>query len=144
MMILKKIPWFSLSLVLLTYTALGWVISDTKPPVYIWIITVVCTLIFVSSLTNLFSEISKYTDVLFKTNSRTFGMTVLAAFLFFLMIAWFKVFLDTLLILSATVLVKIDFQTANLNKQYTFFLTSLSSLLGLGLGIFIHHRLTTI
>ncbi|MBD2137263.1 hypothetical protein H6F32_06600 [Anabaena sp. FACHB-1237] len=144
MMILKKIPWFSLSLVLLTYTALGWVISDTKPPVYIWIVTVVCTLIFVSFLTNVFSKISNYTNVLFKTNFRTFGVTVLAAFLFFLMIAWFKVFLDTLLILSATVLAKIDFQTANLNKQYTFLLTSLSSLLGLVLGIFIHYRISNV
>lgn len=144
MMILKKIPWFSLSLVLLTYTALGWVISDTKPPVYIWIVTVVCTLIFVSFLTNVFSKISNYTNVLLKTNFRTFGVTVLAAFLFFLMIAWFKVFLDTLLILSATVLAKIDFQTANLNKQYTFLLTSLSSLLGLVLGIFIHYRISNV
>jgi hypothetical protein len=90
-------------------------------------------------LTNPTFKLREYSGIFFKNNSRTFGVTVLAAFLFFLMIAWFRVFLDTLLILCATILAKIDFQAVDLKPGLTFACISFSSLLGLGLGALINY-----
>lgn len=136
---LKKIPWFALVLVLMSYSTLGWVIFEDKSDWSIWLITVASVLLFLMCLTNTRFKLREYSGIFFKNNSRTFGVTVLAAFLFFLMIAWFRVFLDTLLILCATILAKIDFQAVDLKPGLTFACISFSSLLGLGLGALINY-----
>lgn len=138
MSILQRIPWFSLALVLLSYSTLGWVISEANPHWFFWLILVIAILLLLASLTTPWSKIAEYYSILFKSNLRSFGITVLAAFLFFLMLAWFRVFLDTLLILSATILAKIDFQTAGFKEGLGFCFTSIFALSGLAAGVLWH------
>lgn len=135
---LNRIPWFSLTLAVLSYSTLGWVISETKAPWFVWLIVALATLLLLASLTASWSKLAEYYTMLFQSNIRSFGITVLAAFLFFLMIAWFRVFLDTLLVLSATILVKIDFQSAGFKQGIAFWLTSIFSLTGLATGALLH------
>ncbi|WP_306460509.1 hypothetical protein [Cuspidothrix issatschenkoi] len=123
----------------MSYITLGWVIFEDKSDWSIWLITVASVLLFLMCLTNPRFKLREYSGIFFKNNSRTFGVTVLAAFLFFLMIAWFRVFLDTLLILCATILAKIDFQAVDLKPELTFACISFCSLLGLGLGALINY-----
>jgi hypothetical protein len=139
MSILKKIPWFSLTLILLSYSTLGWIIFEEKAPWYVRLITAVTILLSLILLTNPWLKLDDYSHIFFKSNARTFLVAILAAFLFFLMIAWFRVFLDTLLILSATILAKIDFQSVGLKPALAFGCISFCSLLGLGLGALINH-----
>ncbi|MEA5604719.1 hypothetical protein [Nostoc sp. UHCC 0252] len=134
MPILKTVPWVSLALVLLSYSTLGWVISETRAPLFVWLVTVVGILLLVVTLTIPGVQMTHYLNIVFKSNTRSFGIAVLAAFLFFVMIAWFRVFLDTLLIISATILVRIDFQRAGLREGLAFLTTSIFSLTGLALG----------
>ena len=117
---LKKIPWFSLTLVLLSYSTLGWVIFEEKAPWYVRLITVLTILLSLISVTNPWLKLDDYSHIFFKSNARTFLVAILAAFLFFLMIAWFRVFLDTLLIICATILAKIDFQSVGLKPALAF------------------------
>ncbi|MBW4684030.1 MAG: hypothetical protein KME40_02780 [Komarekiella atlantica HA4396-MV6] len=138
MSILKRVPWVSLALVLLSYSTLGWVISETRPPLFVWLVVVVVILLLLITLTTPWSKMARYYTILFKSNTRSFGVAVLAAFLFFVMLAWFRVFLDTLLILSATILVKIDFQTAGFREGLAFVITSIFSLTGLALGALVY------
>ncbi|ADI62976.1 hypothetical protein [Trichormus azollae] len=135
---LNRIPWFSLALAVLSYSTLGWVISETKAPWFVWLIVAVAILLLLASFTVSWSKLAEYYSMLFQSNIRSFGITVLAAFLFFLMIAWFRVFLDTLLLLSATILVKIDFQVAGFKEGIAFCLTSIISLAGLATGALLH------
>lgn len=134
MSIFKRVPWVSLALVLLSYSTLGWVISETKPPQFMWLVVVFGILLLVGSLTIPWSKMTEFSLVLFQSNTRTFIFAVSAAFLFFLMLAWFRVFLDTLLIISAAILARIDFQTAGLQEGQAFWITSFFSLTGLALG----------
>ncbi|MBD2508159.1 hypothetical protein H6G91_12855 [Nostoc muscorum FACHB-395] len=138
MSIFKRVPWVSLALVLLSYSTLGWVISETHAPVFVWVLTVVAILLLIVTLTTPWPKMTYYLRILLKSNIRSFGVAVLAAFLFFLMIAWFRVFLDTLLIISATILVRIDFQRAGLKEELAFFTASIFSLAGLALGALIY------
>jgi hypothetical protein len=62
----------------------------------------------------------------------------LGAFLFFMMLAWFRVFLDTLLIISSAILARIDFQSAGFKEGQAFMVTSIFSIAGVGLGGIIH------
>ncbi|AFZ22641.1 hypothetical protein Cylst_0275 [Cylindrospermum stagnale PCC 7417] len=138
MSILKKIPWFSLALVLLSYSTLGWVISEIQAPWFVWLAVVVAILLMVVSLTTPWSRLADFYSILLKSNTRSFGVAVLAAFLLFMMLAWFRVFLDTLLILSATILVTIDFQAAGLKQWLVFGFTSIFSLAGLAAGALVY------
>ncbi|MBD2387001.1 hypothetical protein [Cylindrospermum sp. FACHB-282] len=138
MSILKRVPWFSLALVLLSYSTLGWVISETQAPWFVWLAVVVAILLMVVSLTTPWSRVAEFYSILLKSNTRSFGVAILAAFLLFVMLAWFRVFLDTLLILSATILVRIDFQVAGLRQWLVFSFTSIFSLVGLAAGVLVY------
>ncbi|BDI15680.1 hypothetical protein ANSO36C_14820 [Nostoc cf. commune SO-36] len=138
MSIFKRVPWVSLALVLLSYSTLGWVISETRAPLFVWVATVIAILILMVTLTAPWPKMTYYYSILLQSNTRSFGVAVLAAFLFFIMIAWFRVFLDTLLIVSATILVRIDFQRAGLREGLAFYTTSIFSLGGLALGALIY------
>ncbi|MEH2459335.1 hypothetical protein [Nostoc sp.] len=138
MSILKRIPWVSLALVLLSYSTLGWVISETHAPRFVWMATVIAILLLIVTVTAPWPKMTYYYSILLKSNIRSFGVAVLAAFLFFLMTAWFQVFLDTLLIISATILVRIDFQRAGLRERLAFSTASIFSLGGLALGALIY------
>jgi hypothetical protein len=137
MSILKKIPWFSLALVLLSYSTLGWMVFAETAPWYIWLITVVTILLSLICFTSPGLKLNEYTSILFKSSARSFGVAILAAFLFFLMVAWFRVFLDILLILCATILARIDFQTLVLKPELAFGCISFFAVAGLALGAFI-------
>ncbi len=137
MSILKKIPWFSLALVLLSYSTLGWMVFAETAPWYIWLITVVTILLSLICFTSPGLKLNEYTSILFKSSARSFGVAILAAFLFFLMVAWFRVFLDILLILCATILARIDFQTLALKPELAFGCISFFAVAGLALGAFI-------
>jgi hypothetical protein len=138
MSILKKIPWFSLILVLLSYSTLGWLIFEEKTPWSVRLITLLTTLLSLICVTNPWLKLDDYSQIFFKSSTRTFGMAILAAFLFFLMIAWFRVFLDTLLIICATILAKLDFQSVSLKPPLAFGCIFSCSLIGLGLGALIN------
>jgi hypothetical protein len=141
---MKSFPWVSLTLVVLAYGSLGWLISQAQLPWFVWLTVVTAILFLLSALTTPWLKIADYSIFFFKSDARGFGFSILAAFLFFLMLAWFRVFLDTLLIISANILLRIDVQTSGLGERQTFFLTSIFSLTGLALGAvmqmaFSHH-----
>ena len=116
MLILQRVPWVSLTLLILSYSTLGWVISETKAPLFAWAIIAIAILLFVGILTVPWTRMTDVSSNLFKSNTRTFVVSVFAAFLFFVMIAWFRMFLDTLLIISAAILARIDFQAAGFKE----------------------------
>ncbi|MBD2164021.1 hypothetical protein H6G04_06335 [Calothrix membranacea FACHB-236] len=134
MSILQRVPWVSLTLLLLSYSTLGWVISETKASLFVWAIIVLAILLFVGSLTVPWTNMTQVSSTLFKSSTRTFIFSVFAAFLFFVMLAWFRMFLDTLLIIAAAILARIDFQAAGVKQGQAFWLTSLLSLAGVALG----------
>ncbi|MCX7596290.1 MAG: hypothetical protein N2235_21540 [Fischerella sp.] len=134
MLILKRLPWSSLLLLLFTYITLGWVLYKANVQPHVWVLVVLAILLFVGGLTIPWSQIADYSISFFASNLRSFGVAVLGAFLFFLILAWFRQFLDILVITAAVVLVKIDFQTAGFKEGLTFWITNIFSLTGLGLG----------
>lgn len=134
----KTLPWMSLILVSLSYTRLGRVLSQTQAHFYLWILVIVAILILVASLTVSVSSISKYSSLLVSSNLRSFTVATLGALLFFLMLAWFSIFLDMLLIICAGILVRIDCQTARLTQLQAFLIILLFSLGGLGCGHLLH------
>ena len=139
--IIKKLPWISLTLVLVTYSVFGWILSQEKLPTFAWLLIVISILILIAAITTPWSKAVKYIRFLFNTKLKSFGFAVLGAFLFFLIFAEFRIFLDIMLITSTTILVRLDFQAAGLKETQAFFLTTVFSMTGLMLGLFLHQLL---
>ncbi len=135
---MKILPGISLVLVLFSYGTLGWALSETQAPLYVWITFILAVLLLVSTLTIPWSAISKYSSLLVQSNLRSFAVATFGAFLFFLMLARFRLFLDTLLIISAGILARIDCQTAGYKQGKAFLMTLIFSLAGLALGKVLH------
>ncbi|GAB1537571.1 hypothetical protein NUACC21_02160 [Scytonema sp. NUACC21] len=110
--------------------------------VLVWPVAFMAAFLLAAALTTPMTRIAKYSFVIFKSNIRSFSVTVLAAFLFFLMLAWFRLFLDTLVLVAACILTRIDFQTAGFSEEQTFWVISFLSWIGLGSG-FLVYRLTS-
>ena len=142
MLSLKKVPWLSLTLVLLTQIASGRAIAKANLGYYIWLLAAIATLLIVKYLTSSLYKISTSTSkILGKLDAKSVSVAVLGAFLVFLMFAWFKVFIDTLLLFAAIMLVRIDFETNKLPQRQAFFMTYIFSLAGLALGALIERYL---
>ncbi|MGD1911736.1 MAG: hypothetical protein ACFB2X_13015 [Rivularia sp. (in: cyanobacteria)] len=133
--IIKKLPWVSLALVLFTYGVFGWILSHENLSIFAWLLIVIGLLFLIGALTTPWSMTSKFIRVLFNTKLKSFGVAVLSAFLFFMILARFRIFLDMMLIISATILVRLDFQTAGFGEIQAFCLTSVFSIAGLMLGV---------
>jgi len=136
--IIKKLPWVSLTLVLFTYSVFGWILSQENLPKFAWLLIVISALILVAAITTPWSKAVKYVRGLFNTKLKSFGLAVLGAFLFFLIFAEFRIFLDFMLIISATILVRLDFQMAGLKETQAFLFTSIFSIVGLMFGFLLN------
>ncbi|MEM6752963.1 MAG: hypothetical protein AAF630_08350 [Cyanobacteria bacterium P01_C01_bin.38] len=136
--IIKQLPLCSLTLILVTYSVFGWILSQENLPGYAWLLIVISVLILIAGITTPWSKAVKYVRVLFNTKLKSFGFAVLGAFLFFLVFAEFRIFLDILLITSATILVRLDFQLAGAKETQAFLFTSVFSIAGLMLGFLLN------
>ncbi len=138
MMFIKNLPWVSLILVLLTYGIFGWILSQEYLPVFVWLLIVISVLFLVAALTTPWSKTTQFMSILYNTKLKSFGFAVLSAFLFFIILARFRIFLDIMLIISATILARLDFQTAGFVEIQAFCFTSLFSIAGLMLGLLLN------
>jgi hypothetical protein len=138
MSVIKRIPWVSLTLALLTYCCLGWVISQEGLPTVAWFVIIPIIVLVIGALAVPWAQVTSYSNFLFKSDVRTFCLAVLGAFALFLMISWFRLFLDSLLIISATILVRIDFQSAGFRHIDTFAALFFIAMTGLAMGVLIN------
>ena len=142
---LKKLPWVSLTLLLVTYITLGWLLSDFHGFWLVWVTVALGVLLLAAWLSSPWSEIRDFLAPLFKTDTRAFFVATVAAFLSVAVVTWLNIFVHILVVLSAGTLVKIDAQTCGLSRSQTFWIMGSVSLAGLGLGAvaqtFILHQL---
>lgn len=135
---IKRLPWISLILVLVTYSVFGWILSQKNLSTFVWVLIIISLLFLVAGLTIPWSKTVKYLNILFNTKLKSFLLAVFGAFLFFLVFAEFRIFLDMMLIISATILVRLDFQMAGLREIQAFCFTYVFSIAGLMLGFLIN------
>lgn len=138
----KRLPWLALLLLMLSYSTLGWVLSDMQAPFLAWVVLVLTMIFLIGTITAPYPNITIFSNVLLASSIRSFFTAVAGAFLFFLMIAWFRLFLDTLLIVCAALLARIDFQSDGFTEWQAFITALIFSIAGVGLGALINMLLT--
>ncbi|NJL09262.1 MAG: hypothetical protein HC908_00595 [Calothrix sp. SM1_7_51] len=134
MVIFRRLPWVAIALVFLTYGSLGWLIYKAKVPLSIWLLVILAMLLVEGGMTALWTQIAFFWSAFFRSKRRSFFFTLFMSFMLFLIIARFKLFLDSLVVISAIMLGRLDFQTSGFSRISTFWFMSFFSLSGLALG----------
>jgi len=131
---LKKLPWVSLTLLLVTYITLGWILSAINDPLPIWVIVVGTVLLLAMALSSPWSKIRDGFADLVKSDNRAFLVAVVTALMIVFIITWLHIFAHVLVVISTTTLVRLDTQTARWSNRQTFWFLVNVPLVGLGLG----------
>jgi hypothetical protein len=131
-------PFVSLALIILTYGHLGWAMSHANISSYNWVLIVISVLLLVGEITSPLKRVINFCTLLFKTDARTLIVAVLCAFLFFIILALFRFFLDVLLIVAATLLARVDIKSTGIKQIYSFLFLATFCLGSLAVGLLGH------
>jgi len=148
MLALKKLPLFSLAILLVTYSILGWRLSRVHslwftglgvPSSWVILLLVVAgALLIAISLTSALPIVTDIIGFTLKSDTRAFLVVSVGAFLTVLIICWLPVFAHILIVVSANSLARLDLQTLRFSQWQAFLILSIVSLAGLGLGWVAH------
>lgn len=142
MLTVKNFPWVSLTLLLVTYTILGWQLHAFHGPVFLWIVVVVADLLLAVALSTSGSQKKDSFARLFKSDGRAFFVAVIAAFLSVAIITWLHVFVHILVVIAVGTLFRLEAQTARISGRQSFWLMAILSLAGLGLGALVQKMMS--
>ncbi len=135
---LQKVTLLSLLLLISTYFTFGWTLFEVQITLYAWgliILTIVgLCLLFTTPTNQLQKPIIKW----FRTDVGTFVSVLMGAFIIVVIATYLNTFAKILLILSATLLVRVELQIIGIRNWSAFLILLITSLLGLALGFGLH------
>jgi uncharacterized protein YacL len=155
--LLKKIPWLSLIILLLTYSAFGWMYSfwavklieegrllsqlETELALRLiygfgTILIMLVALIFTAPISLITVSLNSW----LKSDIITFLSIFIAAFAFTLVVQRVDYFVEFLLLLAAALLVKLDLQLAGYQKWLSWSIVTFFGLLGFIGGILAYDK----
>lgn len=134
MSILQWLPWASLTLLSLTYSILGWMISAANISELAWLLVIVAVLLLMENLTLSGCRIADYYGVYGRFSFKSVSLVFLGAFLVFILIAWVRIFINVLVMIGAAIVARLDLQAVGFGKRQSFWILSVFSLVGLALG----------
>lgn len=155
---LKKFPWLSLGVLLITYSVFGWFVSQAKRELSLWLIeqgqewgwslseTLASRIVYilgidlillitialvapVTLMTILFGSWLK-SDI--KAMVSILGWSFASVFI----LCWFDYFVRFLILLSSAILGRLELRIAGYNEWQTFMILTFVCLSGFGLGVF--------
>jgi len=142
----KKLPWVSLLILLVTYTIFGWLLTAIhNDPWVIWLAAAATVLLIAAALTSALPVVKDLVGFTLKSDLRAFTVVTVAAFLTVFIVTWFSEFTHALILMSAESLARLELQTSRFTQWQAFWILSIVSLAGLGLGwvahtlIYSHH-----
>ncbi len=135
----QKVTWVTLVLLLVTCLSLGWDLFETNLDLLSWGLISVGLIVLCLCLTTPIKLLQKPIDTWFASDFRTFLSIVFGSFLIVFIATSVDTVSKLLLLLSATLLARIELRTARLKDWQAFVILVLVCLSGLSLGVWIHY-----
>jgi hypothetical protein len=144
---LRKLPWLSFTLLLVSYTCFGWFISDrfdwffasTALPRLVWLLAFGWAFFIDTALIAPLTYGSRLIARWFRSDTVAF-LTVFSVIAGFVMLLfWLQIFAYIVLIISAEALARVDMQTYGFSPKQAFWLLAIISVVGLIFGGTLHH-----
>lgn len=130
----KKFPWLSIILLLFAYYNMGWVLQASAAPWWLWLALAIFLLIVIEILAFPVSLFRNLFNKWLSSDTRAFFVVILLAFLSVVFLTWIHISAVALLLVAAATLARLDLQTAAISEFKAFFILSIFSFSGLGLG----------
>lgn len=138
----RRLPKLSLALLLIAYINLGKFLSAFPSPLVPWSIAIASILSLAGLLALPWGGESGLITRSLRSDTATFTVIIILSALISVVLLWWHVFLYILLVVSAEILARIDLQAAYCKSAKVFWILSLISCLGLGLGWIINFLIT--
>jgi hypothetical protein len=137
----KKLPWASLALLLLTYITFGWILYTWTLSWRVWLLTAFFVVVIALALTFPLRSTQFFFAGALRTDTRALIFILAISFLAVVLLTWFQTFVRVLVLLSSGLLARLDLHNANFKAIPAFVIMTSTSLIGLGLGLLVHHWL---
>jgi hypothetical protein len=135
---LTQLPQFSLALLLATYIALGWILADSKLPWYIVLLAAALVLLLTETLAAPFSNIRNIVIRSFSSDGKAFAIVMLVSFCAAALVIWIDIVARVMVLIAAGLLARLDLRRTRLGQWQTFWILTVLSLMGFGLGWAMH------
>ncbi len=130
-----KLPWTSLALLLLADATFGWALYGLTRDRSVWLFTAFLLTILGGIVTYPSKSISMGFGGFFKTDTRAFILIVGSSIITVLLLTSLQLFVDTVLLTTAGLLVSLDLKTSGWSKRFSLFLIIGWQLIGLSTGL---------
>jgi hypothetical protein len=130
-----KIPWTSLVLLILANATLGWSLYGLTRDRSSWLFTAFLLTILGGIVTYPSRSIAMGFGGFFKTDTRAFILIVVSSIGSVLLLTSLRLFVDTVLLTTAGLLVSLDLKTSGWSKRFSLFLIIGWQLIGLSAGL---------
>lgn len=132
MSFLKTLPWPSLAILLLTYTTFG----CTLPPdrLSVWLLAAIFGGFLSAVLTAPLRQAKSWVVGWLKTDVGMFVSVIAIAFLAALVLSRIHIFASPMILLFAGALARLDTETSGFTEWQAFWILTVASLFGLGIG----------
>jgi hypothetical protein len=134
-----KLPWTSLALLLLADATLGWSLYGLTRDRSSWLFVAILLTILGAVVTYPSKSISMGFGGFFKTDTRAFILIVGSSIISVLLLTSLQLFIDTVLLTTAGLLVSLDLKTGGWSKRFSLFLIVGWQLIGLSAGLACRH-----
>ena len=137
---MKPIPLLSSTLLLMSYSIFGWSLANAQPSLFLYLVVIAGIFLLDAILTFRFLHF-KTIIPWFNSELYTFLSAIFTAFLFVVIIRWINIFIHSLVLISAGILVKLDTKIYGLKSWHSFGILLIISEGGLGLGVALYFLL---
>lgn len=134
MSFLKRFPWLSFTLLLVSYIIFGKFLTTAAYSILPWSLALGGGLLLAIVLMNPAKGIQGILTSWFKSDTVAFTSLIGAAAFASIFLTWFKLFMPILMLISAESLARVDLQTSEFTALQSCCLLTATAWLGLGLG----------
>ncbi|MGD1808071.1 hypothetical protein ACP6PL_21920 [Dapis sp. BLCC M126] len=130
---MKPIPLVSFSLLLISYSILGWSLANAQVSLVLYLVVIAGIFLLDTILTFRLLDLKAIVPW-FQSDIFTFLSAIFIAFLFVVFIRWINIFVHGLVLVSAGILGKLETQVYGLKKWQSFGILLIISEGGFALG----------
>lgn len=131
---MKRIPWFSLALLLVAYSSFSWFLYHSTATWIVWLIALGFALSQALLLTAFSKGFRFFVGKWLKSDIGYFSVISIGAFSIAAVLVWIHVFEYVLMLIAAEILARVDLQNAGFNQWQTLGMLTSVSILGLSVG----------
>jgi len=134
----KKIPWLSLTLLLIAYITFSWYLHQSDQDWWAWSEVLLFTILQSLLLTTFSEAVESFVGRWLNSDIGYFSAILLLSLFMIAALVWVRVFGRVMMLIAAQILARLDLQHAGFNKLQALMFLSTVSILGIGIGWSIH------